>query len=68
MDTKTDDTTLKVIRSTRNKADELMDQTTLMIFANAVKKEIKPKPEPIYAEDFLQRIKDGVAAASKKKS
>jgi hypothetical protein len=61
-----DDTTLKVTRSTKPKADELMEQATLMIFANAVKKEIKPEPEPIYVEDFLQRIKDGVAAASKK--
>jgi hypothetical protein len=60
-----DDTTLKVTRSTRNKADELMDQATLMIFANAVKKEIKPEPQPIYAEDFLQRIKDGLAKVSK---
>ncbi|MFI3217443.1 MAG: DUF6387 family protein [Methylococcales bacterium] len=61
-----DDTTLKVTRSTRNKADELMDQATLMIFANAVKKEIAPEPKPFYAEDFLQRIKNGVASASKK--
>jgi hypothetical protein len=61
-----DDTTLKVTRSTRNKADELMDQATLMIFANAVKKEIAPEPKPFYAEDFLQRIKDGLAKVSKK--
>lgn len=65
MDTKIDDTTLKVIRSTRNKADKLMNQATLMIFANAVKKEIKPEPEPFYFEDFIQRVKDQVAASKK---
>jgi hypothetical protein len=63
-----DDTTLKVTRSTKPKADELMDQSTLMIFANAVKKEIKPESQPIYPEDFLQRIKDGLAKVSKNRN
>lgn len=57
--------TIKVMRSTKPKAEELMDSATLMIFANAVKKEIKPESKPFYAEDFLQRIKNGVAASKK---
>lgn len=60
-----DDSTLKITRSTKPKADELMNRNILMIFASQVKKSIKPEPEPVCIKDYLEQLKDSVAAASK---
>ena len=65
MNEKIDDSTLKVTRSAKNKADELMDPSTLRIFANQVKKKISPDTKPLNGKDFVQRLKDGVSQTTK---